>query len=252
MRLVIDIGNSRIKWALFENTDITGSGAFHNDDSSDARWRRLFETSAGLEAVIIGSVGPTALRQHVEDAVRTGPNIALRIVKSSERAFGVTNGYDCPERLGVDRWAAIVGAWTEYEGGVCIVDCGSAVTIDAVETDGRHIGGQILPGLRLMQNALGQGTAAVKEGGPIDRGAAWGTATEACVAAGVNGAVMGAIELAYRDLVQIWGKGPRLLLTGGDAVHVAQRLRVPVTVDPHLVLKGLLALADEYPRDQRR
>jgi type III pantothenate kinase len=194
MRLLIDIGNTRIKWAFADNGKLSASGvyALRQDGELDAngiaslphQWQHT-PTSAFVVNVA-GSAAETALREMLIQQFA----IDLQRVRTTERCGAVVNGYRSAAQLGTDRWAAIVAAWNLYGSPVCVIDAGTATTIDAVGDDGRHLGGIIVPGLTLMQAALQRDTSDIdrhirqSDGHKTERG--WyGRETKAAVEQGV-------------------------------------------------------------------
>jgi type III pantothenate kinase len=150
--------------------------------------------------------------------------------------------------MGVDRWVAMVGAWNAWHRALVVVDAGTAVTIDAVDDDGQHLGGQIIPGVGLMASALGTATSDIPVFDLADRSSVrdieiFGDSTEAGVANGVFNAVTGAVERAI-SVLRSSAHDPVTVLTGGDASAMLQALAEAPEYRPNLVLEGLAALLD--------
>jgi type III pantothenate kinase len=164
------------------------------------------------------------------------------VARSSPQAAGVSNGYDHPERLGVDRWLALLGAYHSVKGSVCVADCGTAITVDVVDGEGRHQGGVIAPGLALMRRALAVATDGAVAGGGSFRGV-FARETEAAVQGGTVNAAAGLIEKLMAESGRVLDTQPFLILTGGDAAPVAECLRLPHEIAPLLVLQGLWLIA---------
>jgi type III pantothenate kinase len=158
-------------------------------------------------------------------------------------ARGIRNGYEDPERLGVDRWLAIIAGYT-LSGGApcCIVDCGSAITIDYVSKGGSHEGGVIAPGLLLMKRALLQDTSEITIQGDADQSAQLvplGRNTETAVDSGLKFMEAGLIEIALQRYAVKFGEDAELILTGGDAETVNGLIGFESRIIPDLVLDGL-------------
>lgn len=236
MNLLLDIGNTRLKWATEQQ------GAMREPQACDYRQpgflAELRQTWRGIGVpcnVAIASVSNRMVLDSVIELCQSlWPECRPHIPLASRSAFGVHNAYEQPEKLGIDRWLAIIAAHNLYPGDVCVIDCGTAVTVDAVRADGRHLGGLICPGLNLMQRALVSNTADLAFSDRVYANEL-GTATDAAIANGVFAAVTGLIENTLYKL----GAGYRLLLTGGDAARMAPSLSVPYLLDQGLVLKGL-------------
>jgi type III pantothenate kinase len=172
-------------------------------------------------------------------------DVEPRWVVPSASACGVTNGYDHPNRLGVDRWVALIGARQRLLARgtpkpALVVMVGTAVTVDAIDADGRFLGGLILPGFGLMLRALEMGTAGLKvpTGDVVD----FPKNTSDALMSGGAAALAGAIERQHRRLVQVTGASALLLMTGGAAVKLAPLVHPPFEIVDSLIFEGLLAL----------
>jgi type III pantothenate kinase len=179
----------------------------------------------------------------------------VRFMRAEKQACGITNSYRQPRRLGVDRWVAMIGARAESKSALCIVDAGSAITIDALDRHGMHLGGQIIPGLHLMHRALESDTAGIK--GLRIRAVAPGTgmalfanSTSGAVQAGAINAICGAIDRAVKTM-RAAGLRPKIFVTGGGSSPILEQLSTSVLHRPHLVLQGLAAMLQEKERSKR-
>lgn len=157
---------------------------------------------------------------------------------TAERMNGLVNSYAHPERMGVDRWLAMLGAKARCSDRFCVVDVGSALTIDLVGADGVHEGGYILPGPRLMSESLNQNTARVRYSGFPKLGASPGTDTATAVSNGIALALSGAIEQAVRHS-QRSGPRPEVVITGGAGKAVQGLLQCTAQYVEDLVFEGL-------------
>lgn len=157
-----------------------------------------------------------------------------QLARSGGACGRVRNGYAEPGRLGVDRWLALLGADDQARSvPVCVADCGTALTIDVMLSDGQHQGGYILPGLTLMTDSLRLRTGGVRFDRSVRRATGPGRDTAAAVG---HGALLAAVALIDRLAVEY---GALVVLTGGDAADIKPHLRAPVEHDPQLLLKGL-------------
>ncbi len=247
MFLAIDIGNTRLKWALYDaarpGAVLQQQGAVFLetiDELADTQWRGLPPPSAMLGCVVAGD----AVRRRVEEQMEPW-DIEPRWVVPQAQEAGLENGYDFPSRLGADRWVALAGARARALAGgrarpALVVMVGTAVTVDALDAQGRFLGGLILPGFGLMLRALEQGTAGLKvpTGDVVD----FPTNTSDALMSGGANALAGAIERQARRLQARTGEPPLLLMTGGAAVKLAPITDLPfITVDT-LIFEGLLHL----------
>ena len=167
--------------------------------------------------------------------------VSVEFIQSSDRGFGIENGYHEPGRLGADRWVAMIAARARFEEAVCIADCGTALTVDVVDADGRHRGGVICPGVRLMQEALICGTEKLSFEG-VRPDAILGRNTGAGIASGTLNAAAGLIEKIFDEARQSIDARIKLVITGGDAGAVAARLQIESEHIPDLVLNGLAVI----------
>lgn len=153
--------------------------------------------------------------------------------RSSAAHAGVVSAYAEPERLGVDRWLALI-ALRERAESICVVDCGTAITLDVLRADGQHLGGYILPGLSMMAATLQQETRRVRfDVAEVAASLALGRSTAEAVRHGALAAVVALIER------QVAGGKMSLVLTGGDAAAVAAELTCSYGLEPELLLHGL-------------
>jgi len=250
MKLFLDIGNTRIKWAFETQGELSFAGEFvHRDKNSSEisgfvdQFEKAPETAVGVNVAgeEIGSLVAEALMQRF--------NCRLQFVKTTARVGNVKNGYRAVEQLGTDRWAALVAAWHRHRQAVCVVDAGSALTIDLVGSDGQHFGGVIIPGLLLMQGALKADTSdiagfATSSQLSADSANWFANDTASALVSGSMFAAVSAIESAVAEFPEA-DVAPELVLTGGDAPLLLDRLRGQIEYRPLLVLEGLKLLAEE-------
>ncbi|QEL63950.1 biotin-acetyl-CoA-carboxylase ligase [Oryzomicrobium terrae] len=242
-RLILDAGNSRLKWGLRDHGHWLAYGAWPWAEAAGAlaallRQHPGIDTALGCRVAGDAQIAPL---QALLDAAA----IPLCWLQPSAQAHGVRNSYQHPERLGADRWAALIGAWHREQRACLVVCAGTATTVDVLQAgDGEGIfaGGMILPGYALMRRALGQGTAQLPgEGGqftPLPR------LTEDAIATGCLSAQAGAIERMARQLPA----GSPVLLAGGDADRLAPLLgHLPAVLAHGLVLDGLAHIAETSP-----
>lgn len=238
--LVIDAGNSRIKWGWWSDGEIAQHGLCEHAHELPSPGDIGLVARAGERAVAV-SVAAPAMREALTASVRARWGRELAFLRP-QRCFGrLVCAYQQPARLGVDRWAAIVGAAQTYGTPALVVDCGTAVTIDHVDARGRHQGGVIFPGLGTMRRALHTGTANLPEvAGPAD--GVLGTDTVEAIRNGTFYAVVGAIDRIVAPLAESANASHRLL-TGGDAALLREHLALDYQLDSLLVLRGAAWLA---------
>lgn len=152
---------------------------------------------------------------------------------SSLHHAGVLNAYgDRAAMLGVDRWLGLI-AVRDAADDICVVDCGTAITLDVLRCDGQHMGGYILPGLALMLGALRRETHRVRFDSSVPDALALGCSTAEAALHGALAAVVSLIERVAKD------HAVRLVLTGGDAERVSRFVMHPHDIEPELLLRGL-------------
>ena len=247
--LLMDVGNSRIKWGVLENGDIRRTGHISQDGISERGLQALTtKLPRRIDDVFVSNVAGNTFATRLSGVVGMHCECDVRFARSARRGWGVTNSYTQPRRMGVDRWVAMVGAWAEVQGACLVVDCGTAVTLDALDDDGQHLGGQIIPGVGTMANALASATSDIPSVRPAPgRGGAdlgmFGRNTAAAVREGAQNAVTGAVDRAIRTL-QSNAYEPVVVLTGGDSSRILDALCEPPLHRPHLVLQGLARMLD--------
>ena len=242
--LLLDIGNTRVKWGVFDGSDIRRTGSISHQKIVESGVTALTtRLPRRVNHIYACNVAGSSVGAKLSGVVGLHCNSDVRFVRVDRAAFGITNCYRKPRQLGVDRWVAMIGAYAEFACGLCIVDAGTAVTIDALSRSGEHLGGQIIPGLALMEQVLVAETGdigpAKKRGGRTPTGMAlFADNTDAAIRNGASCAVCGAIEAAVRRL-RAAGYRPKIVLTGGDASRILKQLDVGFSHRPNLVLQGL-------------
>jgi type III pantothenate kinase len=245
--LAIDIGNSRLKWALYAAPHPGAALLRHGavfletiDALAESEWKGMPAPGSMLGCEVAGD----AVRRRVEEQMELW-DIAPRWVVPSRFEGGVHNGYEHPNRLGADRWVALVGARGRATVGgaprpAMVVMVGTAVTVDALDTEGHFLGGLILPGFGLMQRALEMGTAGLKV--PTGEVVDFPTNTSDALMSGGANAIAGALERQARRLQARTGQVPLLLMGGGAAVKLTPITDLPFETVDNLIFEGLLRL----------
>lgn len=239
MILDLDVGNARLKWrTVSDEGDPAASGANNLTDAN------LF---AGISSTDIGRVRVSCVAGgDMENTLiswcKSELGIAPEFARSQARLGRVTNGYIDPERLGVDRWLAVLAAYAREKDSCCIVDCGSATTLDFVTESGNHLGGLITPGLAMMKNSLLQDTEEIKltaDDGLWNAHQVAGRSTEEAVLGGIIRMTLALICSCLDKFEREQATKAALILTGGDARMLANYLSRDCEVCSALVLDGL-------------
>lgn len=253
MIALLDAGNTRLKWGLCPAhpaavgaIDLLAEGwlDYSQLTSLAAQLRQAVpatHSACQLQRILISNVAGQDIANQLSAAL-SGCGIDLEWVRSEAECCGVRNLYDAPERLGVDRWAALIGARALHAGPCLVVTAGTATTVDVLAGDGSFQGGLILPGERLMRRALAGNTAQL----PFAEGQFQRTPrnTADAIVSGCLLAQAGAIEHMYAQL-QLPVDAP-CLLNGGGAADIAPHLSVPYRSVNNLVLKGLARIAHAH------
>jgi type III pantothenate kinase len=251
MNLLIDIGNTRIKWATGAGGAFEETGELvHRGQDLAGVLEFLGQFDAIPAAVRGANVAGAATGQAIADAVRARWNLSIEFARTQASAGPVRNGYHDHGQMGVDRWLAILAAYERYHQPICVVDVGTAVTIDQVDGTGVHLGGLIVPGLDLMKRALisdtgdiaGQVGADHKVSGAENLGL--GRSTAEAIDGGTLAAICGLIERCREELSHRYGDTV-LVLTGGDAERIMPHISTPLEHRPLLVLEGLMIYAPD-------
>lgn len=245
--LLVDIGNSRVKWAVAEDGGWRVGTPFPSApatlaDQLDRHWLAL--TPPG--ALYVANVAGAGIAGTLGAWVARHWRVPVHFARAEAQAQGVTNGYQRPEQLGVDRWVGLLALRREYPLPAALVDCGTALTFDLLDGDGRHLGGLIAPGPATMRRVLLRETHGVRE---VERQTPGflGRDTAAGVAGGVIRACAGLVEKSLVEAAGLVGGVPILVLAGGDAAELGRCLAIPYRLAPDLVLRGLSILAESDP-----
>lgn len=225
MILCLDAGNTRLKYGLFDGSGWRGQGALAHDAFDNLR----AQLPARPTRIVACNVAGDAVRRRIE-ALSARLGLPLDWLTSSAAACGVRNGYDRPQQLGADRWAALIGARALHAGACVVVMAGTATTIDVLDDTGQFRGGLILPGLALMRTALARNTADLPHAAGHYR--AQPTNTDDAIVSGALHATLGAIARMRADAALC-------LLSGGAAGELAPHLGLPCRLVDNLVLEGL-------------
>jgi len=283
--LLIDSGNSRIKWALADSQGKLGEiGTLQHDAYAglgetgslatlpELPWARRSPALAP-HSIWISNVAGAQAAQRIEALLKTcWPGTPLQSIVTQLSQCGVSNRYQTPAQLGSDRWAGLIAAHAAYPGEhLLIATCGTATTLESLHADGVFSGGLIAPGWTLMMQALGQHTAQLPmltaeqardllkhqaaspkpntgtqdESGKFEF-QGFALETEASISRGCLLAQAGVIERAWQTWSDFLQAPVRLVLSGGAADAIAPALRIPHTRHDHLVLAGLGLIAAEH------
>ncbi len=247
MILVIDVGNTRLKWAWLTSTGLSDQQAVVHRDAKPGIWTAaLFKSGQNPSRVLVSNVAGPVMAKTLARLTEQVFRVNVEFVTAAPEYHGLTNGYLDPSLLGADRWLALIGAWTKARSALCVVDAGTAVKVDSVDASGQHLGGLIAPGIHLMREAL------MKKTGDIAKAAMQSTPslagilannTVGAVSRGAVFALAGMADRAAEVIEHSTGTKPTLFITGGDAGMIAGTMRARGEIVPDLVLQGLAVIA---------
>lgn len=269
MLLLIDAGNTRVKWAVTPASarDADALGRWSASGSVEhAQVKHLVDVwrSYGIRRVVVSNVAGVAMRDELEQALAATLGlhpVPLEWFASAPQLAGIRNAYRNPLQLGCDRFASVIGAHAMFPDQPLIVaTCGTATTVDAVSADGVFLGGMILPGLGLMASALAKNTAQLPQvARDFDVAAPFADNTDAAIVSGCIAAQAGAIERAAAAHANAPSDAHanthantpahtvRCILSGGAAELIAPHLSLPCTQVDKLVLIGLHTVVINTP-----
>ena len=247
--LLFDVGNTRVKWGLFERGRISRTGEVTHEKLQQAGYAPLTtRLPRNVDRILVSNVAGVAFGTRLSGVLGIHCDADISFAHTKKEGFGITCAYKQPRRLGVDRWVAMIGARAEFRSALCVVDAGTAVTIDTLDRHGRHLGGQIIPGIDLMGASLATNTSDLPAVARSRKPAAAGmemfaATTRGGIRNGAMNAVCGAIDRAARTM-RAAGHRPKVVLTGGDASRILKQLDGNVILRPNLVLQGLARIAE--------
>jgi type III pantothenate kinase len=219
MILVIDVGNTRMKWAWLTNTGLSDQQAVVHRDAKPGIWTAaLFESGQTPQRVLVSNVAGPVMAKTLARLTRKVFHVNIEFVTAAVEFQGLTNGYLDPTLLGADRWLALIGAWTKARSALCVVDAGTAVKVDSVDANAARHSTPSLAGV-LANNTIGA----------VSRGAVF--------------ALAGMADRAAEVIEQSTGIKPKLFITGGDAGMITGTMRAHGEIVPDLVLQGLAVIA---------
>jgi type III pantothenate kinase len=240
MILALDIGNSRAKWGLHADGRWLAKGSVPS--TQIATLADAWPAGLSAERAIAANVAGKAA-QDAADAALARHGLTATWVRATKTCAGVKNGYRVPERLGADRWAALVAARALFPDAPCIVACaGTALTVDALDGAGNFLGGLIVPGLGMLMRALAD-TLPQFHSLAAGHDAAFPDTTEDAIHGGRLAALAGSVLLMRQRLATRVGSEPACLISGGDAALLAPQLPFSARLVETLVLDGLVRIA---------
>jgi len=248
LNLLIDIGNTRIKWAVENNSTLESQGAFQYRRASLTDLLNEHWKSIPLpERVLVSNVAGEDIRDILSEWVNSHWQVIIRVATVERFACGVTNAYHDVKQLGVDRWLAVISAWDRFRAPACVIDCGTAITIDGIAFEGLHLGGLIIPGLTMMQETLIKNTRGIDVDIDNQIKLEFGRDTQRGVSDGCSFAAVALIDRVVKKMHAEMGDDLKCVITGGTAQFLASLLEGDFIIDSQLVLHGLSTFFRDQP-----
>lgn len=241
-QLFLDRGNTALKWQVFEGGTLRDAGAANKNTPLGEALGQL--SGSNYSAVFVSSVGEDDFCKSLNKWAADQGHESPVFFKSAAQACGVTNAYDEPSQLGVDRWLAMIAAHNKYSGMLCVVDSGTALTMDFISNEGLHLGGFIVPGAELMKRSLLANTQKITLQVTQPTGQL-GKNTTAAVSLGIQQMLrafvlqqLGEMEIKHQQKIT-------LIITGGHAKELAESLSVTGHIESDLVFQGMRILGGQ-------
>jgi type III pantothenate kinase len=248
MILLLDIGNTRIKWAQALDATLTPQQSLMHRDAAPETWtRQLFRERFRPVRLLVANVAGEEMAAIIRREAQRNWQVSPEFAATTASAAGVTNAYPQPASHGVDRWLTLLAARHMTANAACVIDAGTAVTIDAMNARGLHLGGVIIPGIRMMVESLVARTSDLgsksRKAAPrtVDQGKGmFANDTAGAIESGALFAIAAAADRGVAELLrEAPGDRPSVYLTGGDAERIRAVMTTAAEVIPDLVLRGL-------------
>jgi len=254
MKLLLDVGNTRIKWALHDRGTMIERGVVSHRGIPPSIWMGELPCNEQIRSIVVANVAGGALEAALRDWAGSTPGLEVRFLRATANAGGVHNAYALPELLGVDRWLGMIGVRHLCCDAFLLIGAGTAFTVDLVNEGGRHCGGLIAPGRRMMMEALQEKTgniASAAAAAASSTDGMFGLNTSGAVSRGASYALAGLVGHAIREGIALCGS-LRLFVHGGDSGDVfdiltdqhAHELKAGVETMDDAILTGLAVLAE--------
>lgn len=244
MILLVDIGNSRIKWAIYHKEQFRFGGATsYTNGLTASLFLKLWAELPRPEHIWISSVVGEKTHWILKRWTHQRWQRTAQFAKTTSTFAGLSNAYDSPEQLGVDRWLGLAKIWQAHQSAFCLISAGTAMTVDVVNAQGQHQGGYIIPGLNMMQDILVSNTfgCCLDPARALSEQQALANNTHDAITAGTQVLFSGFLKAVKDTLHTQFETLPTIWITGGNAKQVEHLWKGPIVLQPDLVLLGLLA-----------
>ncbi len=249
MNLLVDIGNTRVKWACADDEALFGHDVFsYTQKTLPELLERHWPELAPPEQVYLASVADASIAAQVCEFAWSHWKLQAQVAVTEKTRAGLRNAYDDVTAMGVDRWLAMLAAWSKHRKPLCVIDCGTALTVDVILGDGQHAGGFILPGLSLMRKTLTREAHGIRGRHEQALQLEFGRTTTACISNGFAFALVGLVESCAGKIREEQEVELLSVVTGGEAEQLLPLLPGHPVHDPHLVLQGLALVSQPLPQ----
>ena len=241
--LTIDIGNTSVKWAVWNDARIVQTGSCEYSKQQPENVFVMWNDIRAENRVMVSCVAGEPVEHALSNWMQQHWSIVPEFLRSTAKRGDVINAYADPGQYGVDRWAALLGAHALYHDPVCIIDAGTAITVDLLDASGVHHGGRILPGLHMMREALLKGAAGIHQadGEPV----AFANNTADAVSSGTLHMLQAALIEVCSSAGQCLGNNMKIIIAGGMSEQILSLPGMPgMLLEPDLVLIGVHAAAE--------
>ncbi|MCW5589087.1 MAG: type III pantothenate kinase [Legionellales bacterium] len=248
MKLLIDIGNTRIKWAQYKEGQLHyGEPQHHQDYSLDHLFNTLWKNIPTPQSIVAANVAGTLVMDRLTAWAQQTWGLPVHFIKSKKKFGNIINAYENAEQLGIDRLLNLVAArFFHPEHCVAIISAGTALTVDVLNKNNQHEGGLIAPGFGILQHTMNQ-LLPYTEHYQLDCSdlfAKLGRSTPECIQAGVQYMCIGFVNQAISQIQQTYGKETGIYLTGGNAKGLLPYVDPTVCLQPFMTLQGLAVMSD--------
>lgn len=259
MQLLVDVGNSRIKWAFFDGRDLhQPQVANHQNVNFDRFLHHIWRDLDTPSKVWITNVAGDEIGEALTSWIRTIWHQHPIFLQSQSHAFGVINGYQHPQALGHDRWLGLIAAFNAFDRQypVCVIDCGTCLTIDVVDAQGYHLGGLLLPGIHTMRQALSLYTDGCQFSSHISANVSSKSLLAKNTQEGmIGGTLFAAVAYVERFIAEIheeFSDDLKILISGGEAPILMKLVAKDLIFKPHIVLEGMAQYAKDVQKQKQR
>ncbi len=240
--LCIDVGNSRIKWCVWQGENILCNAVAEYELQHLNNLLEQWFCNIDQQDVFISSVASSQVNEAIALWFSSVWHRQVSFVESKRRQLGVTSGYKDVQQMGVDRWVAMLAAYQRFQSAVCVIDCGTAVTLDVVDNEGKHLGGLIMPGLNMMRQSLYWGANGIQF--HHGKESLFADNTADAVSGGSFHLLVSGLNGLYQQYKKQIETSIACVVTGGDGEKVAKYMECDCQYEAYLILYGLRLIAE--------